>query len=146
MLKLNLLFPVLLLVCITVIGYRFALTVVTTGIGTPDRERTMTRRDAWILLVILLAYGLRAFWGLGDTVAPETFCHFQGSGSEVVVELEKDRTVEQVWYYTGLKTGTYSVSIPSLPLKKRATPSPARAWGHFSIIFCTYIRTPLRKL
>ena len=36
--------------------------------------------------------------------------------------------------------------VPRLPLKKRATPSPARAWGHFSIIFCTYIRTPLRKL
>ena len=59
-----------------------------------------------------------------------------------VIEKEEFAYLER-----GLKQRVKALNLflPSLPLKKRATPSPARAWGHFSIIFCTYIRTPLRK-
>ena len=111
MLDSSLIFPILLLVLITVVGYRFALVLAEGALSRPDRERQMTRRDALILTVIVAAYALRAFCGLGDMTAPESFCHFPESGSQVVLELEEDRTVEQLLYYTGLKTGTYTVSV-----------------------------------
>ena len=111
MLDSSLIFPILLLVLITVVGYRFALVLAEGVLSRPDRERQMTRRDALILTVIVAAYALRAFCGLGDMTAPESFCHFPESGSQVVLELEEDRTVEQLLYYTGLKTGTYTVSV-----------------------------------
>lgn len=109
--NLSLIFPVVLVGFIIWIGYRFAALQFDGHVNPESRERTMTRKDVLLLTVILLVYGLRAFWGLGDTTAPQTFCHFSSSGSEVVLELTEDRTVGQVFYYTGLKTGNYTLSV-----------------------------------
>lgn len=104
-------FPVLLVLFIVLIGYRFAASVVCNAAGPEGKQRDMTRVDCIILAVIILVYGARAFTGLGDTVAPQTFAHFAGSGSQVTLELRSEATVDQILYYTGLNTGNYTLSV-----------------------------------
>lgn len=103
--------PILLVLFIVILGYRFAACVVCSAAGPEGRQRHMTRVDWVILAVIVLVYGVRAFWGLGNMTAPETFCRFPEGGSQVTVELTEDRTVGEVLYYTGLNIGNYTLSV-----------------------------------
>jgi len=103
--------PVLLILFIVLLGYQFAAAQGMGTVGPADRESRMTRRDAAVLAVIVLAYGLRAFWGLGDTTAPQTFAHFTQSGDSVTLELEQPSQVDEVLFYTGLNTGNYTLSV-----------------------------------
>lgn len=102
--------PILLILFIFLLGYRFAGALAVGNLRPAGRENTMTKRDGLLLLVIVLAYGIRAFWGLGDLTAPQTFTHFDGEAS-VTLELEQPGQVDEVLYYTGLNTGWYSLSI-----------------------------------
>ena len=103
--------PILLVLFVILLAYRFAAALAEHRAGPADREYGMTRRDGLILTVITLAYALRAFWGLGDTAAPQTFAHFSGNGDCVTLELQQPSQVDEVLFYTGLNTGNYTLSI-----------------------------------
>ena len=103
--------PILLVAFIVLLGYRFASAQALGTVGPAGRERRLTRRDGLVLTVITLAYAIRAFWGLGDTAAPQTFAHFTGAGDSVTLELEQPSQVDEVLLYTGLNTGNYTLSV-----------------------------------
>lgn len=103
--------PVLLILFIVLLGYRFAAAYAAGTLAPESREGHMTRQDTVILMVIVLAYGIRAFWGLGDFTAPQTFAHFQQGGDSVTLELQQSAQVDEVLYYTGLNTGNYTLSV-----------------------------------
>lgn len=101
---------ILLILFIVLLGYRFAAAQAMGTAEPAGRERNLTRRDALVLAVITLAYGIRAFWGLGDTAAPQTFSHFDREAC-VTLALEEPARVDEVLYYTGLNTGWYALSV-----------------------------------
>lgn len=102
--------PILLLLFIVLLGYPVASVMAEGELQKESREGTVNRRDVILLTVIVLCYGVRAFWGLGDFTAPQTFAHFDREGC-VTLELEEPAQVEEVLYYTGLNTGWYSLSV-----------------------------------
>lgn len=102
--------PILLLLFIILLGYPVASVMAEGELQKEHREGTVNRRDVILLTVIVLCYGIRAFWGLGDFTAPQTFAHFDREAC-VTLELEEPAQVEEVLYYTGLNTGWYSLAI-----------------------------------
>ena len=80
----------------------------------PDGARLMGknpafgRKDALALGVIMLLYSAAAFWGLGDTSAPESFHRFE-SGERAVIDLGQVQGVEGLTLYPGLNTGSYRI-------------------------------------
>lgn len=75
------------------------------------RETRITRRDALLCAVLTVCYGIVAFAGLGDRVAPQSFCTFADRGSYARIEFHEPESVGSVLYYTGLYTGKYYVEI-----------------------------------
>lgn len=72
------------------------------------RLHKLTRKDILPLIVILLVYGVTAFWNLGSTQAPESFYTFEAT-DPVVLTLDEPSSVTELKYYTGLHTGEYNV-------------------------------------
>ncbi len=102
---------ILLILFIVLLGYRFTAALAVGGLAPAGEERHLTRRDVLVLAVITLAYAIRAFWGLGDTAAPQTFAYFAQGGDSVTLELEQSSQVDEVLFYTGLHTGYYTLSV-----------------------------------
>lgn len=73
----------------------------------PRRRFPMEKKDALPLVLITLIYAIVAFWGLGDKVAPTSFCSFGDRGQYVDIELPRDTLVSKLMYYSGLHTGNY---------------------------------------
>lgn len=70
----------------------------------------MERKDILPLLILLVVYGVVAFWNLGSTRAPESFYTFDGENNEVVIDLGEVRSISTVMYYSGLYPGDYDLS------------------------------------
>ena len=70
--------------------------------------RRFSRRDALVLGVITAVYAAVAFYGLGDTEAPERFSRFE-NGDSAVLELERESDIGGIFFYTGLNTGSYTL-------------------------------------
>lgn len=102
--------PILLVLFIILLGYQVASVLAERELPAEHGENTMNRRDALFLTVIVLCYGVRAFWGLGDMTAPQTFTHFDRDAC-VTFKLEEPAQVEGGLYYTGLNTGNYRLSV-----------------------------------
>lgn len=77
------------------------------GLFRPGRRYPMTRKDVLPLAIIMVLYSAAAFFNLGDTRNPTTFCSFQESGQYVEIEVPEGTLVTGVRYYTGLHTGNY---------------------------------------
>ena len=76
----------------------------------PTKRFPMERKDALPLLLLTVVYAITAFWGLGDRVAPQQFCHFPDAGSTVELKLvEPMELKDHVMYYCGLNTGEYTL-------------------------------------
>ena len=75
----------------------------------PKRRYPLERRDIIPMVAIVIVYAAVAFFRLGDTTAPQTFCHFAESGRYALVELEEPTEISRVRYYTGLYTANYYV-------------------------------------
>lgn len=73
-----------------------------------DESRRFDRRDALVLGIITAVYAAVAFYGLGDTEAPESFSRFE-SGDSAVLELERETDIGSIFFYTGLNTGSYTL-------------------------------------
>lgn len=104
--------PVLLAGYLIWVGMPFAIACAERTLGQNRGKQTfMTRVDALLLLAITLIYGGTAFYDLGDTAAPQTFYEFPAAGSSVTLELSEPEVVSEVLYYTGLNTGSYTLSV-----------------------------------
>lgn len=79
--------------------------------GWPLRRWPMQKKDVLPVILITLAYAAVAFWALGDTEAPQSFCHFDSGGDSVVIELREEREISKVMYYTGLVGGSYTLEF-----------------------------------
>ena len=75
----------------------------------PKRRYPLERRDIIPMAAIVIVYAAVAFFRLGDTTAPQTFCHFAESGRYALVELEEPTEISRIRYYTGLYTANYYV-------------------------------------
>ncbi len=73
----------------------------------PRRRGRMTRVDALAVTVITLIYAFTAFYNLGETQVPQSFCHFEDRGRYVLIELREEQEISAVQYYTGLNHGDY---------------------------------------
>lgn len=72
----------------------------------------VTRIDAIVMAVITLVYGIVAFAGLGDTVAPQSFCEYAERGLYSLIELPEETDIS-LRCYTGLHTGEYRIEFSS---------------------------------
>lgn len=71
---------------------------------------TVQRRGVLPILVITAVYAVVAFFGLGNATAPQSFCALQRS-AYVTLTLPETETIGALFYYTGLGTGDYTVSL-----------------------------------
>jgi hypothetical protein len=69
-----------------------------------DARLSMKRSDWLLMLGLTLAYAVVAYWGLGDTVAPQTFYRTSGAEETVTFDLGEVRTFT-IMYYNGISTG-----------------------------------------
>lgn len=76
-----------------------------------DKKRGFSRRDAAVLFAVTAVYAAVAFWGLGNTKSPQTFCHFQGIGQHVDIELDADTEIKDIRFFAGLNTGKYRIQF-----------------------------------
>ena len=77
----------------------------------PEHIHRTQRSDVLPILLITAAYAAVAFLGLGDKVAPQSFCHFQERGNYVLIELKEETEISSLMYYTGLKSGSYRLQF-----------------------------------
>ena len=88
------------------------------GSPKPERRRTsllgcsvhpMEKSDALPVIVITVIYAVTAFIGLGSGKAPESFLLFSSTEQEAIVEFKGSELVDEIWFFTGIKTGNYLV-------------------------------------
>ncbi len=91
-------------------GYRFTACVVVEKLRPGGNIGEMERLDAYLLSGLVLVYGVTAFVNLGSTTAPQSFYHFE-PGSSVTLDLGEVREISNIYYYTGLNTGSYDLWI-----------------------------------
>ena len=82
-----------------------------TPLEPPVRRGHMTKRDGLLLGGLCLVYGVAAFWGLGETSAPQQYWTSTPEESCVTLEFQEPVTPDCLLYYPMLNTGTYSVSV-----------------------------------
>ena len=73
-----------------------------------NQRSAFCRRDALALGIIVILYSAAAFYNLGDTEAPRSFHHFD-SNESVVIDLGNETQVDELMFYSGLNTGSYSL-------------------------------------
>lgn len=74
----------------------------------PGAKKSLTRRDAAVLSLIVIVYAFTAFYNLGDRQAPQSFYHFE-NGETLSFDLGSEQTVGEFMFYTGLNTGSYTL-------------------------------------
>ena len=74
-----------------------------------SNDSKRSRRNELVFLILLCAvYTFTAFWGLGDTVAPQSFMPMEGNS--VILELDSETVPSKIMLYTGVGTGNYEFS------------------------------------
>ncbi|MBO6011656.1 MAG: phospholipid carrier-dependent glycosyltransferase [Oscillospiraceae bacterium] len=69
----------------------------------------MKRNDVLPVIIITVVYAVTAFIGLGSGRDPESMLLMRNSEQEAIVELDDAELVDEIWFYTGIKTGKYLV-------------------------------------
>jgi len=110
------------LVFIVYIGYQFTELIAVHHIRPAGKSGRMERIDCLLLAVLMLVYGATAFYDLGDRSAPESFYRFE-PGASVTLDLGEVMEISNVYYYTGLNTGSYDlwVSVDGINYEKCET-------------------------
>lgn len=70
----------------------------------------MEKRDALPLIMLVVLYGVVAFWNLGSNQAPQSFYSFTEENNMVIIDLGEDKEVSGIMYYSGLYPGDYDLS------------------------------------
>ena len=73
-------------------------------------EKNKTAKDILLCGIITLSYAAVAFTKLGSLSAPESFVSFE-DGNSVVIVLESTVEPDRLLMYTGIGTGSYTVSF-----------------------------------
>ena len=89
-----------------------------------------TRRDRLFIVILTLAYALVAFWGLGDTAAPQTVRGFAGDCA--VLELSEPSPIAEGVIYTGIGQGSYSFEFS--PDGEDWLPAASYEQGHAALL------------
>lgn len=105
--KLHLVFPIALLAFIVLVFSEWFVCRRAPERRVVERPGELRRRDALVMAVITLVYSFTAFFNLGNTASPESFCRFDGRGEYAQVEFTGEQSVGGVMYFTGLHTGNY---------------------------------------
>lgn len=80
-------------------------------VGAPSPHRGMEKKDAVALGVITLVYAVVAFVGLGTTNTPQSFLHFEDGNYYALIDLQEEREITALRYYTGLGTADYTLEV-----------------------------------
>ena len=73
-----------------------------------SKDSKCSRRNEALFLVLLCAvYAFTAFFGLGDTVAPQSFMPMEGNS--VIFELNGEASPSEIMLYSGVGTGNYDI-------------------------------------
>jgi len=99
-----------LLAFIILAGYRFTACIAVGQLRPGGHTGAMERIDGYLLAVLTLVYAVTAFLNLGNTAAPQSFYHFE-PGSSVTLDLGDTYEVSNIYYYTGLNTGSYDLWV-----------------------------------
>lgn len=76
-----------------------------------DYRMHLTRRDALVMLVLTLAYGVVGFWHLGATKAPQDGYTSTAAGETVVIDLGERHEDFHIYYYGGVSDTAFSVAV-----------------------------------
>ncbi|MCD8144068.1 MAG: phospholipid carrier-dependent glycosyltransferase [Oscillospiraceae bacterium] len=78
------------------------------------QRHPMEKKDRLPVLVITAVYLAIALINLGSFSDPQTFTHFTTEDYQVVLELEEETEISNIWYYAGLYSGSsFEVSYSS---------------------------------
>lgn len=75
-----------------------------------DYRLHLTKKDALIMLVLTLVYGVVGFWGLGATKAPQDGYTSTAAGETVVIDLGERHEDFHIYYYGGVSSTAFSVA------------------------------------
>ena len=75
-----------------------------------DYRLHLTKKDALIMLVLTLVYGVVGFWGLGATKAPQDGYTSTAAGETVVIDLGARYEDFHIYYYDGVSSTAFSVA------------------------------------
>lgn len=79
--------------------------------GAPEPHGGLTKNDALALGIITLVYAVVAFTGLGTNKAPQSFLHFEAGNYYALIDLQEEREITALRYYTGLGTADYTLEV-----------------------------------
>ena len=68
-----------------------------------DNHLVYTRKDRWLLLGLVLVYGVVALTNLGTLSAPETYWQPETPGETITVEFPAETTVGEYWVYGNIQ-------------------------------------------
>jgi Gpi18-like mannosyltransferase len=71
---------------------------------------SLKSRDWLLMLGLTLAYAVVAYWGLGDSAAPQTFYRTSGMDETITFDLGETRTFS-IMYYNGISSGEMYWSV-----------------------------------
>lgn len=77
----------------------------------PEKTPFFSRNDWIILSVLTVVYGIVAFWGLGQNIAPQSFLHYEAGNYYAQIELHEEQEITAVRYYSGLCTADYKLQF-----------------------------------
>ena len=75
-----------------------------------DYKLHLNKKDALIMLVLTLIYGVVGFWGLGATKAPQGGYTSTAAGESVVFDLGERHEDFHLYYYGGVSSTAFSVA------------------------------------
>ena len=108
--KLTLIFPIAAIGFILLVFYE-SVPLLSKPLTVRDKDRSMTRKDRGLCLLITLVYALVAFLGLGSTTGIESFCKFRDRGEYALIEFPSGVDISAVRCYHGLYMGKYSLEF-----------------------------------
>lgn len=71
----------------------------------------LEKKDIIPMIALTLFFGVLGFFYLGDTTAPQSFFQFNDEHNTVTIELEQEKKVSRIMYYTGLWIGNYDLEF-----------------------------------
>jgi dolichyl-phosphate-mannose-protein mannosyltransferase len=74
-------------------------------------ERKFSKKDTAAILIITALYAAVAFYALGNTSSPQSFCHFTKQSDYAEVQLEGETYVSKMRFFAGLNTGKYYIQF-----------------------------------
>ena len=77
----------------------------------PASAPLFEKKDWIALAVVTVVYAVVAFAGLGDTNAPHSFLHFEEAYYYAGIDLDGEREISELRYYTGLGTADYTLRV-----------------------------------